>query len=306
MFKTPYQTTVGSSYAHLVPTISSALQRAHIHGDLHEAKLLDGRRVEGVVMVGGNITDIKPFPFPIEFEVNGEKLFAVDVRMCTRYNRGEDLKVVSGGDYEGLLLRAALMRYWSAGGNREMRRWNEIAVKAFVRITSEALIRRLNLPPADQQAVIAMCGYFYFAGFIGTEISAVEKEVIAVAVARATRLPVVTATDIICREGPVPVTLQDFTDALRNTINNPRLEHLDAATIVSLMGGIWFGANAKVTIAVALEYRPFWIGLIFQALQDRTFGNSNLTKIVEQENRNRAATAFVRELSNALEIESDD
>lgn len=306
MFKSPYQTTVGSSYAHLVSSISSALQRAHIHGDLHEAKLLDGRRVEGVVMVGGNVTDIKPFPFPIEFEVSGEKLIAIDIRMCTRYSRGDELKVVAGGDYEGLILRAALMRYWAAGGNREMRRWNEICVKSFVRIVSEALIRRLNLPPADQQAVIAMCGYFYFAGFLGADISDVDKEVIAVAVARATRLPIATATSVIMTDGPVPVSLQDFTDALRSAIDNPRLEHLDAATIISLMSGIWFGANAKATIAVALEYRPFWMGLIFQALQDRTFGNSNLTKIVEQENRNRAATAFVRELSFALEIESDD
>lgn len=307
MFLTPYKTTACSSYD--VKSIQEALKRAEIHGDLAPAVTLKGSVLKGVYIVPPYVKDIKPFSMPLEFEGQHGLSVAVDVRGVTKAVGETQYKIISGAEFEGAVLRGALTRAWIADdGASAMRRFNDIAARVFIRLLSESLVRRLGMTAHDQQAVVVTCGLFYYSNFInaGGSLDPMEKERIAVAVSRLTRISPQTVADLLAGDVPAISDLDSFCDALRFVVKNPRLEKVDAAFVMTLMGGLWFGGNARQVVAVALEYPPVWLALIFQALTDRGFHGAQLTKMVELENRNNSGAMFIRDVGSYLEILSDE
>lgn len=310
MFLTPYQTSACSSYD--VKSIQSALQRADVHGDLAPAATLKGTVLEGVFIVPPYVKDIKPFTMPLEFQSTKGPAFAVDVRGVTKAVGETQFKVMVGGEYEGAILRAALSRAWVNGGHTDMRRFNDISARVFIRLLSETLVRRLNLSPQDQQAVTVVCGLLYYSNFIPVdshhpELPADELERISVGVARLTRINPQTVHDLLTNQ-PIPRVrnLETFCQALRVVVDSPRLQNVDAAFIMTLMGGYWYGGNARQLMACALEYPPVWMTLIYQALNDRSFRSTQLSKMAEVENRNNSGAQFIRDVASYLEIMSNE
>lgn len=311
MFLTPYQTTACSAYE--VKGIQSALQRAEIHGDLAPAVTLKGTTLKGVYIVPPYVKDIAPFSMPLSFESQNGLAVAVDVRGLTKVGGDQKFKIVAGAEYEGAIIRAALTLGWMKDGPNEMRRFNDIAAKVFIRLLSESLSRRLNLGPYEQQALTVVTGLFYYSNFMversaakGEDFSQDDKDRIAVAVSRLTRISPQTVANFLSVDLPLITNLDTYCDALRAVVQSPRLERVDAALIMTLMGGLWFGGNARQLMAVALEYPPVWLALIYQALTDRSFHGAQLTKMVEAEDRNKAGANFIRDVGSYLEILNDE
>jgi hypothetical protein len=311
MFLTPYQTTACSSYE--VKGIQAALQRAEVHGDLAPAVTLKGTTLKGVYIVPPYVKDIGPFSMPLMFDSQNGPAVAVDVRGLTKLIGDRQFKVVVGAEYEGAIIRGALSLGWIQGGANEMRRFNDIAAKVFIRLMSESLSRRLNLGPYEQQALTVVTGLFYYSNFIDLtdhsrdgHMPQDEKDKIAVAVSRLTRISPQTVADFLAGDVPVVNSLDTYCEALRFVVKSPRLERVDAALIMTLMGGLWFGGNARQLMAVALEYPPVWLALIYQALTDRSFHGAQLTKMVETEDRNKAGANFIRDVGSYLEILTDE
>ncbi len=308
MFLTPYQTTACSATVGL-PQIQSALQRAEVQGDLGPATTPKGTKLEGVMMVPPYVKDIKPFSMPLEFDTPEGRMVAVDVRGMTKDTGGTTFKVLAGGEYEGALIRAALTHAWMDGAANDFRNFGDIAARVFIRLLSETIVRRLHLSPFEQQGVVVACGLFYYSNFIPASEGPLgddERERIAVAVARLTRINAQTVMNLLGGDLPRVTDLSSFGDALRHIVKSPRLQHVDAGVIIALMGGIWFGGNARQLVAVALEYPPIWFALIYQALNDRSFHNAGLTKMVETENRGNSGAQFIRDVASYLETSSDE
>ncbi|QVD49099.1 hypothetical protein LUCX_29 [Xanthomonas phage vB_XciM_LucasX] len=308
MFSSPYQTTACSAYQHQVPAIQSALKRALIHDDLAPAESLKGTKFPGVYMVPPHAKEVPNFTMPIEFESPNGLAVAVDIRGLVKSTGESSFKIQAPAEYAGLVLRGALTLGWLKGDQSTMRRFNDLAAKVFVRLLSESLVRRLGLSPYDQPAVVVVCGLFYYCNFIDGKqaVSKAEKDKIAVAVARLSRIAPNTVAEILEQELPPIQSLDSFCDALRAVLNNPRLENVNAAFIMTLMGGLWYGGNARQIMAVALEYPPVWLSLIYQAVDDRSFSGAGLTKMVDTENRNNAARAFSLDVAQYLEQLSDE
>lgn len=306
MFSSPYHTTQCSSID--VKGIQSALQRLEVHGDLAPAVTPKGHTLKGVVVVPPYVKGLKPFDLPLEFEGLKGRQVAVDVRGFTRATGERDFKVVAPGEFEGAILRAALTYAWADRGWEDMRRLHDLPAKVFIRLLSEALVRQLNLNPMDQQGVVAACGLFYFSNFIpgDDDLSKEELERITVSVARITRISPQKISEFYAGDFAKPTDLEKFCDLLRVIVQSPRLEKVNAAFIITLMGGIWFGSNARRIVAVALEYPPFWLALVYQAVTDRSFHGARLTKLVEEENRNRAGEEYARRLADFLELLGDE
>jgi len=309
MFLTPYQTTACSATAGL-PSLQDALKRALVHEDLPPAVTLKGHVVDGVYMVPPYLKDAKPFHLPLPFQTpEGKQAVAIDVRGITKLQGERQLKIVAGGEYEGAVLRAALTKAWLEGAANDMRRWNDISARVFIRLLSEALVRRLNLSPLDQQGVVIATGLLYYSNFHDFAKGPMDKddlERVGVAVARATRLSPQTVVGMLTTDVPQVTNLDDYCKALQHIVQNPRLEKIDAAFIVTLMGGMWFGGQARLITAVALEYPPVWLGLVYQALTDRSFHSAGLTKMVETENRGNAGAQFIRDVSSYLDLLSNE
>lgn len=310
MFLTPYQTTACSATVGL-PQIQSALQRAEVHDDLVPAATLKGTVLEGVVLVPPYVKDIKPFTMPLDFDTPKGKKVAVDVRGLLKMTGERSFKIIAPGEYEGAVLRAALAYQWMDGAATDFRNFGDIAARVFIRLLSETIVRRLNLSPFEQQAVVVTSGLFYYSNFLpapagDAHLSEAEKERIAVAVARLTRISPQTVINFMEGDLPRITDLDSYCDALRFIVKSPRLEKVDAAFIMTLMGGYWYGGNARQLMAVALEYPPTWIGLVYQALNDRSFHGAGLTKMVEAENRGNSGAQFIRDVASYLENSSDE
>lgn len=307
MFLSPYQTTACSSYpASDLKNIQHALTQAFIRDELVQATTPKGALIKGVYVVPPYVKDIKSFSMPLEFETVNGKAVAVDVRGFTKETGETSFKIVSGSEYEGAVLRAAMTLLWMQGGAADMRRWNEIAARVFIRLLCETIVRRLNLSANDQQAVYVTCGLFYFSNFSEPSIDVAEKERVAIAVSRVARISPQTVMQILS-EDYAPITdLDSFADALRVLVKNPRLEQVNSAFIITLMGGFWYGGNARQLMSVSLEYPPIWYSLIYQALTDRSFRGSQLSKMVDMENRNNSGAQFIRDVGTYLEIDHDE
>lgn len=304
MFLTPYQTTQCSMID--IKSIQSALQRHDVHGDLQPATTPKGHVVEGVVVVPPYLKGLKPFSLPLDYEGPKGRQVALDVRGITRATGESSYKILSGAEFEGSVLRGALTKAWMDGGASDMRRFHDLPAKVFIRLLSEVICRQLHLPPEDQLGITAACGLFYFSNFIADEtLSADELDRIVVAVSRITRIRATQVQDYYAGELPRVTNLATFCDAMRHITKNPRLEKVDPAFIITLMGGIWFGGDARRLVAVALEYPPIWLALVYQAATDRSFHGSRLTKMVEEENRGNASASFARQIVDYLELESD-
>ncbi len=309
MFLSPYQTTACSATAGL-PSMQDALKRALVHDDLPVAATLKGHQVAGVFMVPPYVKDIKPFALPLPFQMpSGSQGVAIDVRGFTKQLGEKQLKVIAGGEYEGAVLRAALTRAWLDGGVEDMRRWNDISARVFIRLISEALVRRLGLSPLDQQGIVVATGLLYYSNFHDFSKGPMDREDferIGMAVARATRLSPQTVVNMLDADTPQVTNLDGYCDALRHIVKNPRLEKVDPGFIVALTGGLWFGGQARLVLAVALEYPPVWLALMYQALTDRSMHNSGLAKMAETENRGNAGAQFIRDVGSYLELTSNE
>lgn len=306
MFSTPYHTTQCSMME--IKSIQSALQRHEVHGDLAPAVSLKGAALKGVVVVPPQVKSLKPFDLPMDYEGPKGLKVAVDVRGFVRAD-GNNFKITNGAEYEGALLRGALSHIWMTevpGAAHEMRRFHDLPAKVFVRLISETIVRQLHLSAVDQQGVVAAAGLLYYSNFIAGDdaYSADELERIAIAVARISRISPATIHGFY-QDVPRVSNLDTFCDAMRHITKNPRLDKVDAAFVITLMGGIWFGASARRLVSVGLEYPPVWLALVYQAVTDRSFHGSRLTKMVEEENRNNAGTVFARQIVDYLELESD-
>ena len=89
---------------------------------------------------------------------------------------------------------------------------------------------------------------------------------------------------------------------MKDTGTSPRLASLNAGFLVTAIGGVWFGANARENVAVSLEYPPLFITLVYKALMDRSYHSTMLSRFVEISNRRDAGKDFTRNLANFLEM----
>lgn len=309
MFLTPYHTTQCSSID--VKGIQGALQRHEVHGDLAPAVTPKGSTLKGVVVVPPYVKSLKPFDLPLDYEGPKGLKVAVDVRGFTRATGDNAFKVVAGAEYEGAILRGALTYVWVsdlANAMADMRRFHDLPAKVFVRLLSETIVRHLHLSPVDQQGVVAAAGLFYYSNFIaGNEVLTTDElERITVAVARISRISPQKIAEFYTGDLPRVNDLDGFCEAMRFITKNPRLEKVDAAFVITLMGGIWYGGAARRLVAVALEFPPIWLALVYQAATDRSFHGARLTKIVEEEDRNNAKAVFVRQIADYLELDSNE
>jgi hypothetical protein len=57
-------------------------------------------------------------------------------------------------------------------------------------------------------------------------------------------------------------------------------------------------------VAVALEHPPTWIAILISAFTERSFKNSQISKLTERSNYKRDGDNFVRAVSKLLQVTS--
>ena len=291
MFNYTYQTTACSSYS--LREITTALQKAKVNGELETVTTTKGNRLKNVFSVTPYSRTIPPFHHPVAIELtSGETVFVVDQRPNLSLSRDGETKITQPSNYDFLALRAALEWLWNNDYREELQLLGQIPFRAYARLVSENIVRRLGLPPDAQQQIAALTGYYYQCLFLDTDtLSEDDRMKMAVRIRNYMAIPVEVSLPLI-EDLPVLGTMQEYCDAVRSKIPNPRLLKLNPAFMISISSGVWFGPAAREVVAVAMEYPPAFLALVFTALNDRSMHGSQMTKLVDSVAKSNTSTEF--------------
>jgi hypothetical protein len=309
MFNLPYETRAASG--HVLGDVVSALQQAFINNELAVVRSSKDVPIEGLYQVPPYLKAIPPFGHPIQIQTSDKTILVIDTRAFTREDRANNaLKVTIPGEYEQLYLYGRLTQAWLNNHQSDLSAVGEIVPRVFANLISQNIVRRLGLNPQDQQALTVVSTYYYFCLFMHDQ-SIAEQQLLKVA-ARISQVTSITGTDVLrilkyfdadaSGQYKVLQNLEDFVEGLKGTGTSPRLSTLNVGFVITAIGGVWFGANARENVAVSLEYPPLFITLVYKALMDRSYHGTMLSRFVEISNRRDAGKDFTRNLANFLEM----
>lgn len=304
MFRYTYETTACASY--VIREIKVALQKAHINGELTKAETSSGRRLERVLQVMPYSKAIPAFHHPINIASgDDDPLIVIDQRPNMGLERSGTPKITQRTQYDFMTLRGALEYLWNTGHASSMQLLGQIPFKTYSRMMSENIRRRLGLDPESQMLLTALSGYYYQCQFINdTTLDDDRKLKMAT---RIKNYSSVQVTDTLRLIDPLPVLtdLSSFTAAIKSSIQSVRVETLTPALLISFNMGMWYGGNAREVMAVALEYPPAFIAMVFTALNDRSMHSAMFSKLVDTVAKNATAAEFNNGVKALLEGMSD-
>jgi hypothetical protein len=278
MFISPYETTVCRN--HRVSDIVDQLKESLIQGEFESLG-------DNVAMVGEEHTDIKPFAHPMVIPNRGRTpTVVVDVRSSSRLDRATG-KLIGGTDFEYAKLRARLMAdAWIQGNSKDLLNAGDYAVRIYARLMGENLGRRMNLTPETQMRLQVMAGQFFLNLFKENVDDVDEDERIGDAkrISRSIGFPVPDVLSIT-EEMPPINTMQQFTDVVGEMGQSIRLSKLNPGLVYTMLGGIWFGANANENTAVSLEHPPTFAAMLYMTTVNRSYRKSILGQMIQRVDR---------------------
>lgn len=299
MFKNAYETTPCSAYA--LAGIVAALKVAMVDGQLHQVQSPKNIPVDGLFEVPPYLKAVGPFSHTIALDHFGKKIYVIDTRPFTRGNDRETFKIVNATEYRFALLRGMLTKLWSEGQGMDLVSFGDVAPRAFVKLLSEGITRRLGLSPLDQQALVAVTGFYYYCQY-ETEETLSERDLLKIVtrVSRETAVPVQKQLELL--EGQVKINdIHGYTEAVKRIVGSPRLEHLNPGLVYAIVTGCWYGAAAREIVAVALEHPPTFHAMVYMALTDRSYHSAYFAKLIEAVNKGPNGKQYLANFSAYLE-----
>ncbi len=291
-FKTAYDTTICQGF--VTRKTAEALQVAQLNGALSAEP---GYPHIYYVQGGGVTSDAVPsFAHPMLVQDhNHQNFLAVDARAVGRYD-GQQGRFVVRNEIEYALLqrRAQLNQVWLGANAKSLKAVSALPMAVYASWLSEAIGRRFALDAREQLDLAIMAAVFYNSQFSDdSELDEQEKNRLAGTIARAVRAK---AEDVfkVLDVKPVIGNVREFCAAAQELTGSIRLKDLNAGLLYDIIGGTWYGLNAREVIAVALEHPPTWIAVLLAAYHERSFKNSALTTITERPSNKDNGGNFLR------------
>ncbi len=279
--KTPYDTTAGSGYQNAMKHVALQVKQALVTGDLKQAATPKGFPLKGIYTIPSYFKGIDPFYHPVVVEFRGEEVIVVDSRAYLRSTPSGEQVISNRMEYEFLIMRAALMKAWLAGGQMTMLGMADLPLQTFCGWVPMAIVRNKHLDPHHQQTLTALAGLWFLSQF--TELDLSDEAIVLRAAGRVARLTRVPA-DFVLRtaQGLTSlVTMEDFCAAARERVDSPRMSDFSPGLLVAFTKSAWFGAAAQEVSAMALEYPPYLMAMVASSVDDRSYKNSRMTQLVE-------------------------
>lgn len=280
MFLTPYMTRAGSAYDTL-SIIEQAKKAQVMTPDVFSPAFASGMGADSILMVTDQTPDIPGFAHPVvvsDTPRGGEVL--IDARPYTTKQRDGEWKIRSREEFQGEVNRALLTQHWIIDGPTDFLALGDIPLKLYLNWIGGMVSRHLAVDPLTQWKVGALAGLFYLTLHYSGPEDLTDTQIAKMAdkVARAMRGSV---EDVLAlAEDGLPMNVEGFVNAIRSRTESVRLENVSVAYLFNVVGGSWFGNNAKEKLAIALEHPPTWIQLVDAAMNDRTYRKSGLAQMV--------------------------
>lgn len=302
VLKTAYDTT--ACHGFMMKRTEDAIRVALAHGQLQS---VSSDAQQGVVLVRGGaaaVDDIPAFAHPLLLkDLRSEQIIALDVRSFGKWDTNKHEFVIRNPiEYQLAVHRATLNFIWASERQAVLRNVSVLPLAVYASWISEALGRRFALDPREQFQLAILAGIFYNSQFINEgDLDERQKVQLATTLSQALRASASDVLEILDQASVIPSVAQFC--ALASTVTNSvRLNELNAGLLFAILGGTWYGTNAKEIVAVALEHPPTWIAILMASFNERTYKNSGITKVAERVGTRNGGENFMRSVLNLISV----
>lgn len=287
---TSYDTAMAQAFSQ--NKLEQALKQAFVSGDLQNMQFgvnpIGGCTAVFVSGMNPDENTIPPFVHPFLVKnIKGKDYLVTDIRAFKAttqlYPSQNDFEaaVKNKSEYALVKNRAILELRWIAGESAKLRSQLSFAGSVFGSWISQALTKVYALDLHDQLRVTAIALYYYHSLFTeGSKLDDAEVEVAVIHTIKVTKLPAKEVYEIFSKI-PELHSVNDLCTAIKEGLENIRLRDFNLLMLMTVLKNSWYGNNAKELIAVAVEYPPAWISIVYAAMTEKTYRSSPIYKLIE-------------------------
>lgn len=274
---TAYDTTACKGF--LLGKLEDALEKARLTHNIDYAQ--DGYDHVFAIKRSPYLQEAIPsFVYPVVVGDEGERRVYWDARPYMRPSSDGGQFIGNQNGYDGAKLLAVLQKIWLVESNKYLRNLSVLPLAAFCSWVGDNIGKRVALDPADQLSVTVLAGVLYLNNFMPNEDRTTHEKVEMVSlIAKATNIKPAAVYDIV-NDRPRIDNVDEFCDICQDYTHSTRLRDLNATTLFAILGGTWYGANKAEMVAVALEWPPVWMTMVYLAITDRGYHHSAITRMI--------------------------
>lgn len=303
----PYETTACRAYQHRLGHVADQLERMVAvdkgAGQLRRFDLAKYKDLHYYMLVAGDV-ELPMFSQPLSFHDEAGKCYASDVRLFTKLDNQRQVVVKMVTEYNLRKTQLGLQVVWDAMGPKALAHLTEFPCLVFSRWLGDSITRRMALDAGVQINLYALFAFFFLTRFYPEDqkkIPGTELQRLGAQVAQVSYLPQDKAVALI-EHLNIPKDLPEFIEIVRENSGSIRLEDFNVATLFVLLGGSWFGANAKELIAVGVEHPPTFMALLYSTFTERSVRECVLAKLGRDTERFCDSDFFKREIFAMTEV----
>lgn len=304
IFLTAYDTRVCNGF--VMSKIVNPIEDAFVQGGLVQSD-----EDKNVYMVqGGNMAadKIPLFAHPVQIQAHAHEkpVIVVDVRHFGKWDTStQTFRIRNDREYLLAQYRAKLNRVWLDEAPSILQNLSGIPMVVFSSWISEAIRTKLNMEPIDQFKLSVLAAYYYQCLFIDSarDVQGDQKVKMANQIARNMKLQTADVLKVI-QDIPVLDGAESFCKQAYEVTQSIRLKGLEPGTLISYLGGTWFGTNAGEIVGCAIEHPPTWLAMLLLAFEDKTYKNTTIMRIAHR-NAKGGDDVFLRSAKGMLEAMND-
>jgi hypothetical protein len=298
VFKTAYDTTACEGF--VTRKTAEALQVAFINGQLTGHA---GDSIIHTVQGGGSVVDAVPaFAHPMLLELDHKPVLAVDLRSVGRWDPNQHEFVIRNEIERALIMRRAqLNEVWLGAHADSLKSLSQLPMTVYASWLNESIAKRFALDAREQLTLAILACVFYNSLFTNeAELAEEDKNRLAGQIARVCRASAEDVFAVLDQVTVIP-NIHAFCSKAMDVTGSIRLRDLNVGLVWAILGGTWYGVNAREVVAVALEHPPTWIAVLLAAYNERSFKNSGITKITERPSNKDNGGNFLRSVLNLVD-----
>lgn len=296
MFDTPYQTTPCLRFD-LSKTISAVREM-----EIREELLPVTGSNYGIKVVPPGVKVPLPFWLPItQREIKTLEAPAVfDGRTLLR----QDGRPIKEDAYNLTVMMAELTIMWYQGSEtvkRDLLNIGDFPIKMFTAWVGNTLANRMTLDLSQATLLKAALAIYYVQLFSPLTESSSQEDIDKVLVRASRALSSVDPLTLAEAVGTVPPlpNIRSFVDWAIKLIDSPRMETFNVSIMYTALGTT-FGPQYREAVAVALEYPPLWLAILFSACNDRNARTTSLGDLVKRLAQKDADKEFLKSMNQLL------
>jgi hypothetical protein len=227
----------------------------------------------------------------------------VDVRQFGSWDKSQQVfNIRSTTEYKLLEHRAALNHLWLNDYQATLRDISPMPMGVYSSWIAESVARRFALDPREQLLLQILAAVYYNSLFSNdTEIDERNKLAITNSIVKNLKVSAQDVLDILDKVGHL-TDVHSFCKEATIITESIRLKEFNAGVLFSILGGTWYGVNARELVAVAVEHPPTWLAVLLAAFEERTYKNSYITNITERRSFTEAGKVYSRAFLNITRI----